>query len=180
MVVSFGLSFDANLTISIILTVASLALFVQASIEVWRMIYVFREPDSIGRMRFPVARKARESFCIIVPARHESAVLAGTLRQLAKQTHPDVHIITVICDDDIETLRTAFDVAHDEPRIEVMSYPLQATANPSKPKQLNYVFSQIKDKDYTIIGVIDAEDTVHEELLMHVEAAFRDHKTGIV
>lgn len=176
-----GIAFINNpkLSLTMFLAISSLILFVQSSIEVWRMVYSFREPESSDRLRFPKARVARESFCLIVPARHESDVLADTLHQLAKQTHPNVKIITVICDDDFATLNVARKAASIIPRVKVMSYPLKSD-KPSKPKQLNYVFNKIKNQGYSIIGVIDAEDTVQPELLMHIEAAFRDRSTGIV
>ena len=179
-VIDFGLGFDPVLTFSVLVTMAGLILFLQSSMEVWRVAYVYREPDSIDRLKFPVPTNARENFCIIVPARHESLVLGDTLRQLAKQTHPRVSIITVICDDDQDTLSVAYNVELSEPRVLVMSYPLHPDTKPSKPKQLNYVFDRIKDQDYSVIGVIDAEDTVHPELLMHIDEAFHDHNTGIV
>jgi len=162
------------------LVIAGLLLFAQASLEVWRMAYVYREPGSSNRLRFPKPRKPRERFCIIVPARHESAVLGATLQQLALQTHPDVHIVAVICDDDYDTLLAAYDIANKEARVTVMQYPLQPGDKPSKPKQLNYVFRQIKGQGYSVIGVIDAEDTVHPELLRHIDTAFRDRQTSIV
>lgn len=165
-----------------LLAASSLALFMQASVEVWRMMYSYRDPDSVDLLRFPepLAYGPYEKFCLIVPARHESEVLAHTLTLLAKQTHRDVDIISVICDDDDETLAVARAVAIDEPRVSVMTYPLAPGAKPSKPLQLNYVFEHTADKGYTILGVIDAEDSVHPELLVHIEAAFQKNDVDIV
>lgn len=175
-----GAAFNPALTFSIILAVAGLALFTQASIEVWRMMYAYREPEAVDRLKFPTPETPNERFCLIVPARHEDAVLANTLEQLAKQTHPSVSIIAVICDDDIDTLRVAYDTAANHPSISVLQYPLQPGTKPSKPLQLNYVLSQIKDYNYSVIGIIDAEDTVHPELLAHIDTAFKDQEIGIV
>jgi len=36
------------------------------------------------------------------------------------------------------------------------------------------VLQQVKDDSYTVVGIIDAEDTVHPELLLRIDAAFRD------
>lgn len=168
--------------LSAILAVAGIALFAQASLEVWRMIYSYRNPEAVDQLRFPLpsADGPQEKIAIIVPARHESAVLAGTLRQLARQTHPNVQIISVMCDDDYDTLRVAYDVAATDPRISVVEYPLLPGVKPSKPKQLNYVLRQIKDQGFTVIGIVDAEDTVHPELLLRIDAAFRDPEVGIV
>lgn len=179
-IISIGVSFNTLMTVSIFLAIASLALFAQSSMEAWRMVYTYRKPASVDSLRFPMPNGVHERFCLIVPARHESAVLADTLSQLAKQTHTDVHIITVICDDDHDTLAVAYKVEAATSRIQVMKYPLGQNAKPSKPKQLNYVFNAIKEQGYTIIGVVDAEDSVQPELLMHIDAAFRDRKIGIV
>lgn len=171
-----------NLLLPVVLAASSLALFLQASLEAWRMMYSYRDPESIERLKFPapLTDGPKERFCMIVPARHESAVLAHTLTLLAQQTHTDVDIISIICDDDHETLEVAHGAAAGNPRIQVMEYPLEEGSKPSKPKQLNYVLEQTTDRGYTVIGIIDAEDTVHPELLVHIEAAFNDPDVDIV
>lgn len=170
------------IALSAVLAVAGLALFAQASLEAWRMMYSYREPDAVDKLRFPVPspQGSQERFCLIVPARHESAVLAGTLRQLARQTHPNVQIISVICDDDRDTLAVAYDAANYLPRVTVMEYPLAEGVKPSKPLQLNYVLEQTAGHGYTVVGVVDAEDTVHPELLSRIDAAFQNPEIGIV
>lgn|GEM_PF-232118 len=178
--VAVGLYYAVGLTLSILLATAGLAMFAQACVEVWRMIYAYREPEAVDRLRFPTPTQPQNRFALIVPARHESAVLATTLLQLAKQTHPSVRIITVMCDDDIETLDVAYEAAKQNSRITVVKYPLKPGVKPSKPKQLNYVMSLIADQPYEVIGVIDAEDTVHPELIQHIDAAFNDPEIGIV
>jgi cellulose synthase/poly-beta-1,6-N-acetylglucosamine synthase-like glycosyltransferase len=168
--------------IPVLLAGTSLALFLQASLEVWRMMYSYREPESIERLKFPVPNPnaVHEKFCLIVPARHEAAVLGHTLSVLAGQTHPNVDIISVMCDDDLDTLEVAHAAAAQYPRIRVMAYPLAEGVKPSKPLQLNYVLDQTVDEGYSVVGIIDAEDTVHPELLVHVEAAFQESDVDIV
>lgn len=178
-IIAWGIMSNANLTVSVLLAIAGLVMFVQSSVEVWRVLYAFREPEAVDRLRFPAAGTPQEKFCLIVPARHEDAVLAYTLRQLAQQTHPDVTIVTVICDDDLDTLQVARQAAAENQRVELIVYPLGG-AKPNKPSQMNYVMSQIADRGYTVIGVIDAEDSVQPELLMHVDAAFADKTIDVV
>jgi glycosyltransferase XagB len=177
---AIGFALNPGLTASLLLALIGLALFVQSSVEVWRMLYTYRVPGGVDSLRFPLAHQPQERFCLIVPARHESAVLDNTLRQLATQTHPSVDIITVICDDDYDTLRVAYNSAATNPRIRVIQYPLERGAKTNKPLQLNYVLSQIDDDAYSVIGVVDAEDTVHFDLLTRIDAAFRDPQVGIV
>lgn len=166
----------------ILLAVSSVALFLQASIEVWRMLYSYREPGSVDKLRFPAAPTdgLEEKFSVIVPARHESETLAHTLNLLAKQSHPNVDIYTVICDDDEDTLAVARSVVENQERVHLIVYPLAAGTKPSKPLQLNYVLEQTEAEDHTVVGVFDAEDTVHPDLLKHIEAAFRDKSIDVV
>lgn len=164
------------------LTIAffSIALLLHSSLEVWRSAYSYRMPETAELLKFPEPQTPNEHFCLLVPARHEAAVLTETLLQLAQQTHPSVTIITVICDDDRATLAAAHQAASASPRIHVITYPLAAGVKPNKPSQLNYAFRQIQDHNFTVIGVIDAEDNVAPELLRHVDTAFRDKSIGIV
>ncbi len=181
-----SLYFTPQVALPAILVLSSIALLVQSGIEVWRMVYTYRVPEAVDLLRFPVVDKTtadyreHERFCIIVPARHEEGVMASTLLQLAKQTYSKVDIIAVMCDDDTETLRVAYQAATQSPRIEVMEYPLKEGTKPSKPKQLNYVLEQTAGRGYTVVGIVDAEDTVHPELLEHIDVAFRNPEIGIV
>ncbi len=179
--IGWGIMTDAGLTVSLLLALAGLLMLAQSSFEVWRVMFGYREPDAVERMRFPAPlANPSEKFVLIVPARHEDAVLAQTLRQLAQQTHPNVHIVSVMCDDDFDTIRVAREVENDIDRVEVMLYPLLPGVKPNKPSQMNYVLDIIKDRDYTVVGVFDAEDGVQPELMMHVDAAFQDKAIDIV
>jgi len=169
------------LALALLFVLISVFMFIQASVEVWRMIYGYRNPEAVDNMRFPTPlAQAGEKFCLIVPARHEAEVLSTTLLTLAKQTHPDVTIINVVCDDDPDTLAVAYAAAEKSDRIEVLQYPLPEGVKPSKPLQLNYTLEQIYGRGFTVVGIIDAEDTVHPELLSHVDAAFADKKIQVV
>ena len=179
--ISCGLFINPTITIYVLIAVSSIALLLQSSFEVWRTSYSFRQPESVDKLQFPALRDEKsERFCLIVPARHESAVLGDTLLQLAEQSHPNVDIIAVVCSDDIDTLDVAHSVARQNSKVSVVEFPLLPNVKPSKPKQMNYVFNIIKSKDYTVVGVIDAEDSVHPDLLVHVDAAFHDKTVGIV
>lgn len=171
------------LAVTVLFVLISMFMFVQASVEVWRMTYGYRNPEAVDTLRFPTPlAQPGERFCVIVPARHEAEVLGATLHTLAKQTHPHVAIVAVICDDDPETLEVAHAATgwRTGGRVEVLEYPLPLGAKPSKPRQLNYAMEWVKDRDFTVVGVIDAEDTVHPQLLAHVDAAFADRSIGVV
>ena len=176
----FSPSWDYNLFFPAAIAIFSIILLLHSSLEVWRSAYSYRMPETADTLKFPTPQTPTEHFCLLVPARHEAAVLTETLLQLARQTHPSVTIITVICDDDRTTLAAAHQAAGANQRIHVITYPLAPGVKPNKPSQLNYAFQQIRDRDFTVIGVIDAEDNVAPDLLRHVDTAFRDKTVGIV
>jgi cellulose synthase/poly-beta-1,6-N-acetylglucosamine synthase-like glycosyltransferase len=106
----------------------------------------------------------RLSFSIIVPARHEELVLESTLRVLCKTSHPDVQIIVVVADDDERTREAAARAAASFP--EIIRIVLDRSAIKSKPASLNTGLSACTGD---IVGVFDAEDLVHPDLLRVVE-----------
>ncbi len=175
---SFFVQFQ--LALAVAMAAIGIAMFLQASMEVWRTTYAYRDPESVSRLKFPEPKTPQEKFLMIVPARHEEEVLDATLARLAQQTHPNVDIITVICDDDEGTLKVAYEAAELSDRIEVVQFPLAAGVKPNKPLQLNYVLEHVATRDYTVVGIVDAEDTVHPELLTHVDTAFNDKQIGVV
>ena len=79
--VALGVRYNVIITLSALLAAAGLAMFAQASVEVWRMMYAYRQPDAVDKLKFPVHDIMQERFCVIVPARHEAEVLGDTLRQ---------------------------------------------------------------------------------------------------
>lgn len=164
-----------------VLTLIALVTFVLATFDAWRAVYSYRTPEAVDRLRFPEMRTPKERFALIVPARHEEGVYQETLLCLAKQTHPDFLILATVCHDDPGTLSEAFLAAAQHPdRITVLEYRRPDNVQPSKPLQLNYAFAALRGSGVTAVGVIDAEDTVQPELLMHIDAAFRDKSVGIV
>lgn len=143
----------------------------------WRL-YGYRTPEAAGQLAWPppvAAGAERLAFDLIVPARDEAAVIAATLRGLLRQQHPDYRIVVSLCDDDDRTIaavRTVQDVSGGRIILVLGHYD-----KPSKPLQLNRALACC---DGDVVGVIDAEDDVAEELLVHVEALFRKSGADVV
>lgn len=138
---------------------------------VW-MIDAWRTPRSREAMRRSRSTDvSRLSFSLLVPARHEEAVLGETLRRLARLDHPSFEVVVVIGHDDDATRAVAEQAASDHPgRVWVVtdhSWPK------NKPKALN---SALPFCHGDIIGVFDAEDEVAPGLLREIDSCFR--RTG--
>lgn len=146
-----------------------LCLFGVALATLWWMLHAWRTPDVMAATSFPgAAEQPAVTFSLIVPARHEQAVLGHTLDRLAQIDHPGFEVLAVIGHDDPATMEVAQDAAARWPgRVRVItdhSWPK------NKPKALNTALAECRGQ---VTGVFDAEDEVHPRLLRQVDAAFR-------
>jgi cellulose synthase/poly-beta-1,6-N-acetylglucosamine synthase-like glycosyltransferase len=142
---------------------------------VW-MLYAWRTPAGLERTRFRGApASGRLSFSLLVPGRHEEAVLGSTLTRLATLDHPDYEVLAIVGHDDPGTHAVAEEVAQRHPdRVRVIvdhSWPK------SKPKALNTALPFCRGD---AVGVFDAEDDVHPGLLAKVERQFFESGAHVV
>jgi cellulose synthase/poly-beta-1,6-N-acetylglucosamine synthase-like glycosyltransferase len=145
--------------------------WIMSSLELkWRM-YTRRSPDAKQAMAFPkpvTAERSELSFDLLLPARNEARVIYGTLRGLCASTYGAFRIFPTLRDDDTDTISAVMRArAHHADRIEPVIRRYDDGS--AKPAQLNNAL-QVGNGD--IVGIIDAEDTVHPELLGHVAAMF--------
>jgi cellulose synthase/poly-beta-1,6-N-acetylglucosamine synthase-like glycosyltransferase len=154
----------------------SLVLFSVAVVTLWWMMHAWRTPQTLAATKFAEPDGAFAlSFSLIVPARHEQNVLGHTVERLLESTHTKYEIIIVVGHDDPETTRTAIQVASRAPdRVRVVTDTNEVK---TKPKALNTALPHCRGD---IVGVFDAEDHVHPELLAHVDHAFRAEGADVV
>jgi len=89
--------------------------------------------------------------------------------------HPDVEVIAIIGHDDPETELVAREAAARHPdRVRVV---IDHSVPKNKPKALN---TALKSCRGDIVGVFDAEDEVHPELIRHVDARFAETGADVV
>jgi glycosyltransferase XagB len=159
-----------------VLTVLALALTTIAGSTLWWMLHSWRTPQAPAETGFSgAAAEPRLSFSLIVPARHEQAVLGETLSRLAATDHPSFEILAVVGDDDPETAAVARAAARRHPgRIRVL---VDSNRSKNKPKALNTALPKCRGE---VVGVFDAEDEVHPQLLRHVDARFGETGADVV
>jgi glycosyltransferase XagB len=159
-----------------LLALFALALTAIAVTSLWWMLHAWRTPASLLATGFPTGdTPPRHSFSLIVPARHEEAVLGATLERLAGSHHPQFEVLAVVGDDDPDTRAVAEQAAARHPdRIRVL---VDHSQPKNKPKALNTALSACTG---TVTAVFDAEDEVHPELLRHVDARFADTGADVV
>lgn len=119
--------------------------------------------------------ESRLSFSLLVPARHEQAVLEGTLERLAALDHPAYEVLAIVGHDDPETAEIAHTVAARHPDIIRVVVDQHVVKN--KPRALNTALPHCRND---VIGVFDAEDVVHPKLLKIVERQMlRDRSAAV-
>jgi cellulose synthase/poly-beta-1,6-N-acetylglucosamine synthase-like glycosyltransferase len=155
-------------------SLATVAMFTVAVTTLAWMIDSWRTPRALGQMPFPEPDPPQLSFSLIVPARHEEAVLAHTVRQLLRQDHPWLEVLVVVGDDDPGTAAVAHKLAREDDRVRVV---VDDSEVKNKPKALNRALQYCTGE---VTGVFDAEDEVATGLLVHIDALFRSSRAHVV
>ena len=162
--------------LSIVIALAALGLFGIASATVWWMLHAWRDPETLMATGFARAPGLPQlSFSLLVPARHEEAVLEDTLDQLTRLDHPRFEVLVIVGHDDPATAAVAAAVAERHP--DLVRVVLDSNWPKNKPKALNTALPLCRGE---IVGVFDAEDEVDRHLLRHVDDAFRATGSHVV
>jgi cellulose synthase/poly-beta-1,6-N-acetylglucosamine synthase-like glycosyltransferase len=136
------------------------------------------DPERYGRPDSP-----RLPGVILVPMRHEEAVAGPTLDRLATLNHPGYWVMPIVDHpDDPGTARIAHAKARDYPsRVIVCPYPENTNVH-NKPIGLNAAIDRLTELGvpFEWIGVADAEDLFHPDLLKVVDFRFRHTNAAIV
>ncbi|MGI5480996.1 glycosyltransferase [Streptomyces lavendofoliae] len=162
--------------ISVSVAAISLALFWMAAFTLWWQMHAWRTPETLAATRFerPDGQQGL-SFSLLLPARHEQAVLEHTVDRLLESRHQDFEIIVIVGHDDPGTAEVADRAAARDPgRVRVVVDTHEAK---NKPKALNTALPYCRGD---VVGVFDAEDQVHPDLLAHVDHAFGATRADVV
>ncbi|WP_445395585.1 glycosyltransferase [Streptomyces sp. LE64] len=160
---------------SVFVAAVSLALFWMAAFTLWWQMHAWRTPEVLASTRFASPEGGGAlSFSLLLPARHEQAVLDHTVRRLLESTHPDFEVIVIVGHDDPETAEVARLAESRDRRVRVVVDTHEAK---NKPKALNTALPHCRGE---VVGVFDAEDQVHPALLAHVDHAFRSTGADVV
>lgn len=102
-------------------------------------------------------------------------MLGHTVEQMLRCEHTAFEIVLIVGHDDPGTAAIAHRLAEEHParvRVVTDTHPVK-----NKPRAMNTALPHCRGD---IVGVFDAEDLVHPELLTHVDAAFRGTGADVV
>jgi cellulose synthase/poly-beta-1,6-N-acetylglucosamine synthase-like glycosyltransferase len=159
------------------MTLIAATTFVFQSYKWWR-------PENCDPDRYGTPGRPRGKGLILLAARFEENVIGPTLERLARLDYPNC-VVAVIIDhpDDPKTLAVAREWARRFPRrIVLIRYPEDTDVH-NKPIGLNRALQDLEAMgiwDWDWVGVLDAEDLLHPDVLTMVDHRFRVTGAGIV
>ncbi|WP_209308959.1 glycosyltransferase family 2 protein [Blastococcus sp. CT_GayMR16] len=158
------------------LVLVSLFLTAVAVTTVAWMLHAWRSPQSLAATGFSGRHRLPErTFSLLVPARHEEGVLGDTLDALAALQHPRYEVIAIVGHDDPGTDAVARAAAARHPsRVRVV---VDDSVPKNKPKALNRALQECRGD---VVGVFDAEDDVHPQLLRLIDNRFTETGADVV
>lgn len=171
----------ANVVLSVGYCLVAVLLFVLATLTLTWMLYSWREQGTIDaelsqrRVMRSGASTDQISFSLLVPARHEEHVLATTLERMAALHHRRYEVIVIVGHDDPQTAAVAEAAAARHPGLVRVVVDYNAVKN--KPRALNAALPYCRGD---VVGVFDAEDIVHPDLLPAVQQRLLEDRSAAV
>ncbi len=152
-----------------IILVVTLLLIAQGYLVTRAMLHGFRGNSSPT----PIAHEPQHSFSLIVPARDEAAVIGTTIQSLSRLHYPSnlYEVLVMIRADDAGTLQAANQAITQIGSPNIRIVPIDGDAH-NKAYSLNI---GLHLAEHEIIGIFDAEDDPHPEILAEVNGYLLTH-----
>ncbi|HEV7760068.1 MAG TPA: glycosyltransferase family 2 protein [Acidimicrobiales bacterium] len=149
-----------------LLALAAVGLTVVGATRLRRMVHLWLSPEWLRQGGFgPAAEETTTTFSLLVPARREDPVLGRALDRLAELDHPSFEVLVIVGHDDPATHDIAIAAAARHPdRIRVIA---ERDFDDSASTALNTALEVCRGE---VVGVFEAGDKVHPQLLRHVDA----------
>jgi cellulose synthase/poly-beta-1,6-N-acetylglucosamine synthase-like glycosyltransferase len=164
---------------AVIVLILSLLLAVQGFFSLCLMLFTWGRTERLHESGSPrVFESPQLSFTAILPARHEQAVIAQTIRRIWSTNYPkELLEIVVVCErGDIETIaeaRLAIEQI-DSDHVRVITF---SDGPINKPHGLNVA---LRDTSHEVVTIFDAEDDVHHDIFQIINTVMLQRGTGIV
>jgi len=161
---------------------ATLAVFLtaQSLFSAYLMLYTWNHPDRLEASRGPtVFVEPTTRFTILLPARHEQAVIYDTILQVmaARYPHELMEVVLICSADDTATIAEGERAIRDlgwgtGVRIAIFDSPPI-----NKPHGLNVGLAR---SSFEVVTIFDSEDNVHPDIFNVVNTLMQDPTVGIV
>jgi glycosyltransferase XagB len=145
-----------------ILILFALALLAQSVFNIYATLYAWDDLKRMSRARAPRRfEKPHYGFTVLLPARHEEAVIGETLRRLSKAHYPSelVELMVICTEDDTGTIAAARDAIKEHGISNATVTVFSGT--PGKSRGMNIGLEAAK---HPLVTIFDSEDDVSPEI----------------
>jgi glycosyltransferase XagB len=171
---------DKDLSLmSLTVILISLVLLAQSLFSLYLMLYSWEHPERLEASRGPLSFLPPQlSFSVLLPARHEEAVIYDTINRVWAANYPSNLLeIVVICHTDdtgtiAEAQRAIRDIASRRVRVETFAAPPI-----NKPHGLNVGLQRTSNH---VVTVFDAEDDIDPNIFNVVNTIMLQEEAGVV
>jgi cellulose synthase/poly-beta-1,6-N-acetylglucosamine synthase-like glycosyltransferase len=165
--------------LSLLITIISIVLCAQSLFSLYLMLYTWEHPERLESSSGPKTFvPPHHSFTVLLPARHEEAVIHDTIMRVWRANYPtDLLEIVVICHaDDTGTIAEARRAIQmiGAPQVRVESF---ADAPINKPHGLNV---GLQRTSHEIVTIFDSEDDIDSDIFNVVNTVMCQEQVGIV
>src|SRR6266849_1661733 len=162
-----------------VVVVISLVLLAQSLLTLYLMLYTWEHPERLHASSAPASYlSARFSFSVLLPARHEEAVIYETIKRVWAAHYPShlLEIIVICHADDTGTISEAQRAIRNSGSRQIH---IATFSNPpiNKPHGLNAGFWRTSNQ---IVTIFDAEDDIDPNIFNMVNTIMVKEGTGIV
>ncbi len=161
--------------------VVSLAIFLtlQSSFMIFLMMYAWNDPEKVKENLSPKKfLNPNYSFTVLIPARHEEAVIADTIHSVAKLNYPEEMkevFILINRNDDEETIRIAKKAIKRNRSSNIRLIDFDGPIGKSRGLNIG-----LKKSKNDVITIFDAEDEIHPDILQIVNTTMIKYRADIV
>lgn len=163
-----------------VLVLVSILITLQSAHTLYLTLYTWnRHPSEAGAPE--VFRPPRLSFTVMLPARHEEAVIQTTIGRVAGANYPAhlIQVLVVCAADDIGTISRAEEKIRDlrEEGLRNVSVVVFRDGPVNKPHGLNCALAFA---EHDVVTIFDAEDDPHSDIFNVVNTIMLDEQVRVV
>ncbi|WP_165063285.1 glycosyltransferase [Marisediminicola senii] len=153
-----------------VIVLSALVLLIQSIVSIQQTLYIWNDPDRMKASGVPDTFEQPElGFTVLLPARHEAAVIGETLRKLGAAHYPKdkVELMVICSEDDLETIAAAEAAKFEHKLINVTVLVFDGA--PGKSKAMNLGLAAAK---HPIVTIFDSEDDVSQDIFTIVNTIY--------
>jgi cellulose synthase/poly-beta-1,6-N-acetylglucosamine synthase-like glycosyltransferase len=163
-----------------VLSLISILVTLQSAHTLYLTLYAWNRPQSEAGAP-EVFRPPKISFTVLLPARHEEAVIQTTIGRIAGANYPAhlIQILVICAADDVGTISRAEEKINDlrQQGRENASVVVFHDGPVNKPHGLNCALAHAA---HDVVTIFDAEDDLHSDIFNVVNTIMQDEQVRVV